>query len=284
MPELAYVNGVFGPIGEACVSIEDRGFQFADGVYEVIVAYAGRLFRLERHLARLQRSCDALQIKYEVVASGIGDMIREGLRRSDIPEAMVYVQVTRGAGPRSHLYADGLRPTVVATVRPRPVLPPQVRQSGVGIKITTDPRWAHCDIKSIALLPNVLAKNEAVRAGFDDALFIGSDGEVREATTANFFMVQDGQLVTPPLSNRILHGVTRAYILECARAIDIPAHERRIERQELDHASEIFLSNTTSEIIPVTRVEHAAVGNGQCGPITQRLHARFQAGIKLELS
>jgi D-alanine transaminase len=194
---------------------------------------------------------------------------------------MVYVQVTRGAAPRSHVFAEGIAPTVVATFRPRPVVSEQVRRNGVAIKTVVDSRWANCHVKSIALLPNVLAKNEAVREGFDDALFIGNDGEVREATTANFFMLQDRQLVTPPLSNRILHGVTRAYILDCARAVGVPVQERRIDLSELPGATELFLSNTTSEIVPVTRLNAMPVGDGKPGTVTLRLHQQFRAGAAI---
>ncbi len=280
MPELAYVNEVFGPTGEARVSIEDRGFQFADGVYEVIVSYDGRLFRLEQHLERLQRSCDGIQMPFDVAVSGLAGVIAEGVRRSGFPDAMAYVQVTRGAGPRSHQYSPSLTPTVVATFRPRPITSARLADGGASVRTVPDERWSNCHIKSIALLPNVLAKNAAARDGFDDALFVGPDGDVREATTANVFMVKAGQLVTPPCSNRILHGVTRAYILECAARAGIPFVERPVQRAELTAADEIFLSNTTAEILPVTKLDAAPVGAGGPGPITRALQDAFRAGIR----
>ena len=180
MEELAYVNGVFGPIAEAKVSIEDRGYQFGDGVYEVVVAYDGALFLLEPHLERLHHSLEKIGINYDFDANPLEPVIEEGLRRCGISNCMIYIQVTRGVAPRDHSIPQGMTPTVVMTFKPMPVVSEKLRRDGAAIMTTRETRWANCYIKAITLLPNVLAKTDAVREGYHDALFVTDEGEVRE--------------------------------------------------------------------------------------------------------
>ncbi len=188
MPELAYVNGAFCKLSEATVSIQDRGFQFADGVYEVVIAFGQRIFRLPDHLARLKRSLEAIRLPIERCRLDFEAMIREGIRRAGFESTLVYVQVTRGRCPRVHVATDPGPATVVATFTERKPLERELRAHGLSVCTTEDIRWARCAVKSTALLPNVLAKAEALDAGYDDAVFVAPDGEVREATAANVFI------------------------------------------------------------------------------------------------
>jgi D-alanine transaminase len=275
MGESAYVNGVFGPIAEAKVSIEDRGFQFGDGIYEVIVAYDGRLFLVEQHMRRLRRSAAGIALDYDFEARPLEPIIAEGLRRSELRDALIYIQITRGAAPRSHTIPVGLTPTVVMTFKPLPRLPDELRERGARVITMPDIRWANCYIKAITLLPNVLAKNEALRKGYNDAIFVTADGEVRECTSANIFIVSGGSLLIPPRNESILHGVTQGYLIELASSIRLKVREEVIHLELLRHADEVFMSGTAAEVLAITSIDDRPVGNGRVGPITQRLYDEF---------
>lgn len=275
MPELAYVNGVFGPIAEAAVSIEDRGFQFGDGVYEVIVAYGGRLFLLEPHMHRLRRSAAAIMLDYDFDAEPLEPIITEGLRRCEFSDALVYVQLTRGVAPRSHDFPEKTAPTVVMTFKQFPSVPEELRQRGARMMTTLDTRWANCYVKAITLLPNVLAKNEALRRGYDDAIFVSETGEVRECTAYNLFIAKDGELAIPLRTESVLHGVTQSFLLECAAAIGLKVNERAFDVATLRAADEVFMSGTTVDCLGITFVDDQPIGNGRVGPITRRLYEEF---------
>jgi len=275
MPELAYVNGVFGPIAEATVSIEDRGFQFGDGVYEVIVAYDGRLFLLELHMRRLRRSAAAIMLDYDFDEDPLEPVIAEGLRRCEFSDALVYVQLTRGVAPRSHEIPENITPTVVMTFKPLPVVPDELRQRGARMMTTLDTRWANCYVKAIILLPNVIAKNEALRRGYDDAIFVTETGEVRECTAYNLFIAKDGKLTIPPRTESILHGVTQGLLLECAAAIGLKVNEEAFDIATLCAADEVFMSGTTVDALGITSVNDQPIGDGRVGPITRRLYEEF---------
>lgn len=275
MPELAYVNGVFGSIAEATVSIEDRGFQFGDGVYEVIVAYDGRLFLLELHMRRLRRSAAAIMLDYDFDADPLEPVIAEGLRRCEFSDALVYVQLTRGVAPRSHEIPENITPTVVMTFKPLPVVPDELRQRGARMMTTLDTRWANCYVKAIILLPNVIAKNEALRRGYDDAIFVTETGEVRECTAYNLFIAKGGKLTIPPRTESILHGVTQGVLLECAAAIGLKVNEVAFDIPTLCAADEVFMSGTTVDALGITSVDDQPIGDGRVGPITRRLYEEF---------
>jgi len=275
MPELAYVNGVFGPIAEATVSIEDRGFQFGDGVYEVIVAYDGRLFLLELHMRRLRRSAAAIMLDYDFDEDPLEPVIAEGLRRCGFLDALVYVQLTRGVAPRSHEIPENITPTVVMTFKPLPVVPHELRQRGARMMTTLDTRWANCYVKAIILLPNVIAKNEALRRGYDDAIFVTETGEVRECTAYNLFIAKGGKLTIPPRTESILHGVTQGLLLECAAAIGLKVNEEAFDIATLCAADEVFMSGTTVDALGITSVNDQPIGDGRVGPITRRLYEEF---------
>jgi len=279
MPELAYVNGTFGPIQAATVSIEDRGFQFGDGIYEVIVSYDGRLFMPTEHLDRLRTSAGAIGIEYDFEGKPLLPIIEEGLARSGFSEAMIYIQLTRGAAPRSHAIPAGIASTVVMTFKPRPTAPDDLRQRGVKAMTTIDDRWSRCYIKAITLLPNVLAKSEAILRGYDDAVFVTESGEARECTSANLFIVRDGTMQFPPRTEAVLHGITQRFILRCAEQIGVPVLEKPIPIEMLKAADEAFMSSTVVEVLGITSIDGDPIGDGDVGPVTRRLHEAFLAGV-----
>jgi D-alanine transaminase len=281
MPELAYVNGSFGPIEEAVVPINDRGFLFGDSVYEVIVAYGASPFRLDAHLSRLQRSMSLVDMTGDVGGLGIERIVRSGIERSGFAETVIYIQITRGVEPRSHLYSDGLTPTVVATFRPKPEVAPQLRETGVSLVTREDLRWGMCEVKATCLLPNILAKNRAVRDGFYDTIFVSPDGHIRESTSANVFAIRAGEVITPAADESILHGVTRGYILECARRAGISVRHSPMTVPELTDCDEVFISSTIIDILPVTKLNNEPIGDGTVGPTTRRLYETFVEGVAL---
>ncbi len=277
MTRQAYVNGRFLPIGRAEVAIEDRGYQFADGVYEVIKAVDGVPRDLERHLARLERSLAALRIPPPMSARALALVIGEALARNPIRKAIVYLQVTRGVAPRNHLFPHDARPSLVITVRRAPFPSDRERAEGVAVISLPDQRWGRCDIKSISLLANLLAKQQAAEAGCREAWLVDGEGRVTEGSASNAYIVDsEGRLVTHPSGPRILGGITRSVVLELAREAGIEVVERPFTLEEAKAAREAFLTSTTSLILPVTRIDERAVANGVPGSTTRHL-ARLYA-------
>lgn len=274
MPEIAYVNGEFVPLQRAFVHVEDRGFQFADAVYEVVRTYGGRPFAVEEHLARLWRSLEAIHLRHDFSRPALARLIHEAVERAGFAEALVYLQITRGQARRHRGFPAEGRPTLVLTVRPLEDSS-ALRAAGVRVITVPDTRWARCDIKSVGLLANVLAYNAAREAGAHDAIFVEADGAVNEATAGNVFVVNGGVLRTPPKSSRILPGVTRDKLLQAAGAAGIAVAEQRIRRDELFAASEMFLSSTTAEVVPVIAVDGKPVGSGAPGAVSARLYEQF---------
>ena len=280
MPELAYVNGSFLPISEATVSIDDRGFQFGDGVYEVMVTYDGLVFQMNAHMQRLRRSADGIGLVYDFDAQPLEPVIRDGLERSGLADAMIYVQLTRGVAPRVHVIPEGLAPTVVMTFKPRPIVEAEIARRGLSVMTAPESRWSKCYIKAITLLPNVLAWTEAKRRGYDDAIFVTDAGEVRECTASNIFIVIGGVLQYPPRTEAVLHGVTQGFLLECATGLDVEVREKAFDVDTLRGANEVFLSGTTVEVLAITSIDGQAVGDGKVGPVTQRLHREFSRRVE----
>ena len=248
VPETAFLNGRFLPLAEATVSIEDRGFQFGDGVYEVIRTYRGRPFKLDVHLARLDRSAQAIDLRQPYPFERWVEYVTEGLRLCDFPETKIYVQITRGTAPRDHAYAPDLQPTVLMTFRELQPLNASFPSSGVAAMTMKDMRWGRCDIKSINLLANVLARQQAKKRGVFESILV-RDGQVTEGAVSNVFIVQDGKLITAPEGAWILSGVTRQVVLELARHEGLTVQERYCSEQELLGATEVFLTGTTVEVL-----------------------------------
>lgn len=274
MPDVAFVNGAFVPLVEAKVSIEDRGFQFGDGIYEVVRTYKGRPFALDAHLARLARSAAALDLTQPYSSAEWAHHVLEGIRRASYLEAKIYIQLTRGVAPRDHAYPAEVAPTVVMTVRELHPLGRSVQAAGVEAMTIEDIRWGRCDIKSVNLLANVLARQQAKQAQVFEAILV-KEGLVTEGAVSNVMVVRGGAVMTAPEGPRILSGVTRAVVLELARNEGLSIQERFISQAELFGADEVFLTGTTVEVLAVVRVDGKAIGNGRPGPITQRLAAGF---------
>jgi D-alanine transaminase len=277
MPDIAFLNGAFLPLAQARVSVEDRGFLFGDGVYEVIRSYDGAPFLLPAHLDRLERSMAAVRIVPDWNRAALEGWVAEAVERAAYPEAKIYVQVTRGAAPRDHRFPEVPVTTLVA-VTPIAPLPAKTQEAGVSVISTPDLRWGRCDVKSLQLLPNVLARQEAAEAGAFEALLVGRDGVVNEGAGSNLFVVAGGSLVTPALGPRILAGVSRAYVLDLARGMGLFTEERDLMLAEVYEAGEVLLSGTTIEVVGVVRVDGRAVGDGRPGPVTRRLAAAFRPG------
>jgi D-alanine transaminase len=275
VPEIAYVNGEFLPLERATVRVEDRGFQFADGIYEVVRTYGGKPFATDAHLARLFRSLEAIEIKVSLTVEQLSSIIEEGVQRSGFAEAIVYLQITRGCAPRHRGMPKDAKPTIVMTVRELPAHAAKLPATGIAVITLPEFRWARCDIKSIALLPSVLAYQAAKKAGASDAIFVQEDETVNEATAGNVFLVKSGRLRTPPKSTHILAGVTRDKLLEAARAAGIETVEERIAKADLYTAEEIFLTSTTSEVSPVVAVDGKQIGSGKLGPVSARIYEQF---------
>ncbi|MFM9906276.1 MAG: D-amino-acid transaminase [Nitrospiraceae bacterium] len=274
MPDVAFVNGAFVSLADAKVSIDDRGFQFGDGIYEVIRTYGGRPFELEAHLARLDRSAAALDLTQPYSSAEWTNHILEGIRRAAYPEAKIYIQLTRGVAPRDHAYEADLTPTVVLTVRELHSLSRSVQAVGVEAMTIEDIRWGRCDIKSLSLLGNVLARQQAKRAQVFEAILL-KEGSITEGAVSNVMVVRGGTVMTAPEGPRILSGVTRAVVLGLARKEGLPVQERCIAQADLYGADEVFLTGTTVEVLAVVRVDGKVIKDGRPGPITQRLAAGF---------
>jgi D-alanine transaminase len=278
VPNVAFINGAFVPLTEAKVSIEDRGFQFGDGVYEVIRTYGGRPFALEAHLARLDRSATALDLIQPYSRAEWTDHILEGVRRAAFSEAKIYIQLSRGVAPRDHAYPLDLTPTVVMTVREFHPLDKSVQAAGVDAMTTEDIRWGRCDIKSVNLLANVLARQQVKQAQVFEAILIKA-GVVTEGAVSTVMVVREGTVMTAPEGRHILSGVTRSVVLDLALTEGIPVQEHCIPLAELYTADEVFLTGTTVEVLAVVRIDGKVIGDGRPGPITQRLAAGFRKRV-----
>ena len=274
MPNIAFLNGKFMPLSSARVPVEDRGFQFADGIYELILACRGQVLFLDKHLARMERNAGALGIDIRYDRSAWRRIITEAHRRSRFRYARVYVQLTRGVAPRDHAGPMRMRPTVLVTVRRHLPPPALLRKRGAFVITVEDIRWGRCDIKTINLLPNVLAKQQARAQKAFEAIFIW-DGYVMEGATSNVFAVTGRKLVTPPNGPRLLSGVTRDLVIRLAKEAGMDVVDRQISLDALYGSEEVFLSGTTIDILPVVKVDGRRIGSGRPGVYTQKLYSRF---------
>jgi D-alanine transaminase len=276
-PEWIWLNGEILPLADARISVEDRGFQFADGVYEVIRLYDGKPFTLAQHLKRLTQSANGIQLSLPMETGILATEITKLIGRSGIREGMIYLQLTRGVADRNHIFPAS-KPTLLFYAR---ALPPTLEPgTGEGVKLLTvpDERWKRCWIKSIALLPNVLAKNQAVAAGFDEAVFVEND-LVTECSASNIFAVIGKRLVTHPVGSKVLPGITREILLELAPAIGLEVEERAIREEEARRSDELFITSTTREISWVARWNDRYIGQGRCGSTTKKLHGALREKI-----
>lgn len=275
---IAYSNGQFVDLNEPVIPVEERGHQFGDGVYEVIRVYQGKPFMLKEHLERLIRSAQAIKLPIEEQLTDYKHLILKGIEKSGLSDCDVYIQITRGISPRNHLFPD-VPVSTTMTVKPSKMLNPELREHGVKAIFHPDERWANCYIKSLNLLPNILSKQAAHDAGCFEAILV-RDGFVTEGTSSNVFIIQDGKVYTTPLSKQILPGITRMAVKKAAENLDIPFIEEKFTPEQLKQADEVFITSTTSEILPVVHIEGEQIGDGKPGEITKSLYKEFKTFIK----
>lgn len=278
MPRIAYVNGRYAPHAEAAVHIEDRGYQFADGVYEVCEVARGQIMDMTRHLDRLSRSLKELRIDWPVARRPLEMILAEVVRRNRVENGLVYLQVTRGVAPRDHYFpAPGTQPSLVVTAR-RSDPAAAARRAAQGVKVITVPenRWERVDIKTVGLLPNVLARQQAREAGAIEAWFVDPDDTVKEGASTNAWIVTaDGKLVTRPAEFGILRGVTRATVMDVAKKLGLTVEERAFTVEEATKAKEAFITAATTVVMPVIAIDGVSVANGHPGETTLSLREAF---------
>jgi len=280
LSRIAYVNGSYRPLRDAAVHIEDRGYQFADGVYEVVAIADGQMIDERRHFERLQRSLAELRIRPPMAEAPLRHVMREVIRRNGIRRGSLYLQITRGVARRDHAFPAGAAPTLVITAKSTRPQPAALVEEGVAVITLPDLRWKRCDIKTIALLPNVLAKQQAKEAGCYEALLVDAEGRITEGTATNAWIVTAaGDLVTRPLTTAILSGVTRLTILDMARGLGLTPVERSFSVAEAKAAREVFLTGTNSMLLPVVRIDGEAIGDGRPGPLTRALRTAYERAI-----
>ena len=278
MSRVAYVNGRFVPHAEASVHIEDRGYQLADGVYEVWAVFGGKLADAEGHFTRLERSLGELRIAMPMSSRALSLVLREAIRRNRVRDGLVYLQVTRGVAPRDHAFPTRpVRPSVVITAKPVDMAAAEAKAAkGIGVVTTPETRWARCDIKTIALLPNVLAKQAAREHGAGEAWFVDELGLVTEGASSNAWIVDsDGVLRTRDLNANILRGVTRKSLMALIAREGLEVSERPFSVEEAKGAREAFITGAGSLVTPVVSIDGAAIGDGMPGPVAMRLRASY---------
>jgi len=278
MSRIAYVNGRYVPHREARVHVEDRGYQFADGIYEVVAVSHGRFVDLEPHLDRLERSLRELRIAMPTTRAALVVAMEEVVRRNRVRDGIIYVQMTRGVAPRDHAFPARARTQVVMTAKSTRPHPAKYEEDGVKAVTVPEIRWERCDIKSISLLPNVLAKQAAREGGAYEAIFVTADGVVTEGSSSNAWIVtRDGKLVTRALSSEILGGITRQTLMDIAREEGVEVEERPFTLEEARQARVAFVTSTTSYAMPVTQIDDAVIANGKPGTICRKLRQSYIA-------
>ncbi|HEX7385810.1 MAG TPA: D-amino acid aminotransferase [Castellaniella sp.] len=276
---LVYLNGELVRLGDAKISVLDRGFIFGDGIYEVVPVYHGKPFRIHEHLARLQRSLKKVCIETGKSDADWEHLLRDMLKRSGLADCTLYLQVTRGVAKREHGFpTDPCEPTIFCMVSPFARPDAKKREHGYSVVSMPDLRWQHCDIKSVSLLGNVLAKQFATDAGVDDVIQF-RNGHLSEGSSSNVWVVKNGVLIAPVRDEFILEGIRYVFIQELAQKLGIRFESRAILQEEVAAADELMLSSATKEILPITQYDGKAVGNGKPGPVYAQLRAGYDAAI-----
>jgi D-alanine transaminase len=275
---ITYVAGQYLPHRQAAVHIEDRGYQFGDGVYEVIAVVGGRLVDEEPHLLRLHRSLSELRIAAPMGDAALKLVLREVIRRNGVETGIVYIQVTRGAAPRDHAFPKAAKPVLVVTSRRSRTPDPRLGRDGIAVITIPDIRWQRCDIKSVSLVPNVLGKQQAREAGAYEAWQVDRDGNVTEGTSTNAWIVtDDSTVVTRAADQAILRGVTRGAVLEIMHREGYRLEERPFSVAEAKRAREAFLTSTTADLLPIVRIDGEPVADGAPGPLSRKLREAYLA-------
>lgn len=279
MTQNIFLNGKFTDLNSACVSIEDRGLIFGDGIYEFIRCYRGRPFLLKEHLKRLKKSADAIELTLPYSEDELSNIINKLLNTTGFQESGIYLQVTRGNAPRDHCFPEKIEPTIFIINKALPEMEEEILEKGVKVILVPDERWKRCDIKITGLVPNVLAKEKARREGAYEAVFLHESG-ITEGASTNVFAVINGQLVTAPAEKKILHGITRQVVLNLAAVLNIPVQEKYMSEEEFLSAEEIFITGTRIEIIPVARVGYNVIGNMKPGKVTLNFIREFKKVVE----
>lgn len=275
MGQIVHLNGRFTPIDQAFVPVLDRGFIFGDGVYEVIPVYSRHVFRLDEHLKRLQSSLDGIRLPNPHTDTEWAGLVRELVAQNEGEDQYIYLHVTRGVAKRDHAFPKGVSPTVFMMSTPLTVPPRALCETGISAVSAIDNRWDRCDIKAIALLPNVLLRQIAVDHGAVETILF-RDGILTEGAASNIFVVEKGMILTPPKDNCMLPGITYDLLLELAAANGIPLEIGKFVEMRIRNADELWLTSSTKEILPITRFDDQPVGNGKPGPIFWKMYALYQ--------
>ena len=271
-----YLNGEYLPLNEARISPLDRGFLFGDGGYEVVPVYSRKLFRVDEHLKRLQQTLDGIHLANPHTVAEWTERVEKLVAAAPFDDQSVYLQVTRGADDkRDHAFPQGVAPTVFMFTAPLVTTPDSVRATGVAAVTAPDTRWARCDLKVVALLANVVARQSAVEQGCAETLFI-RDGVMIEGAASNIFVVKGGVLLAPIKDHRMLPGVTYDVVLELAATHGVPFEVREIAEDELRLAGEVWMTSSTKEVLPITTLDGKPVGTGMPGPLAQQMHGWYQ--------
>lgn len=286
MSPIVFVNGRFVEQNEARVSVLDRGFLYGDGLFETMRAYRGKVFRIAQHLERLYRSAQRIYLDIAEPAARLEAIVYETLKRNQLPEAMVRLQVTRGEGPPGLAFPANPKPSIVVHARPVDPLPDGWSRDGVKVALfhSSASRISEVShqVKSTNFLSNILVRKLAQGRGCQEGIFLDDAGRVCEGTTSNLFIVKDGILKTPPVGEHVLAGITRHVVLEMAGGCQIPFHERDLKPGDLYHADEVFLTNTGIEVLPVCQVDDVLIGAGGPGEITRTLHRQYLKIVEAE--
>lgn len=285
MSRIIYVNGRYVPHRAAMIHVEDRGLQFADGVYEVFPVFANRIHNLSQHLARLTDSLAALRISWPVTRAVLPMLVEQVRQRNRIVDGLIYLQITRGVAPRDHAFPrNPISPTLIISGRHIDMGSRSEKAAqGVQLISTPDQRWSRCDIKSVSLLANMLAKQTAAEQGAFEALMLDPEGYITEGAASSFWIVdQEGALVTRPLSQEILPGVTRQRVLDLAREAGIRVVERKIHLDELAKVREAFLTSATLFVMPVNQIDAVVIGNGGPGVVTDALRTQYIESLNFD--
>ena len=273
--QLVYLNGEYLPLNEAKISVLDRGFIFGDGIYEVIPAYGGKALRFEHHMQRLQNSLDAVRISNPLSNEQWKNIIDKLISEKGSEDQYIYMHITRGVASRDHRFPEKTNPTVFVMSNILHTVDPEILKQGVHAVTLDDIRWNYCNIKAIALLPNILLRQQAVDKGAVEAILI-RNGNMTEGAASNVFIVSDGIIKTPPKDQKLLPGITRDLVVELANTHKMPIEEIAISEKEFLAADEIWLTSSTKEILAVTKINEQQVGNGKPGPVWKDMYQKYQ--------
>jgi D-alanine transaminase len=280
MPDLAWINGEICDLYKAKVPFLDHGYFFGYGVYEALKVYEGKPFAVEEHLDRLEKSMKEIRIRPDFTREELKVIINKLIAESGLQDAMVYLQVTRGIGPRNHAALKNPKPSLTMFVSYLPPTPNNIRRDGAKAIILKDERWAHPFIKTLNLLPNVLAKQIAEENGAYEAILVRENGFISEAASSNVFAVFDDTIVTPPTDGKILAGISRMVVLRIIDKYGLKFKEDYISVEQLKLADELFITNTGAEVLPITNLDGNQIGEGKPGPVSQRLFKLFRKEVR----